>query len=273
MRYTLENIEEVSTFQDIPAWFGRVTPPFDDVFLEFAVGPHSTISGVTTTYGCLVSHSRHDPEVRGVVADLMNVFVDGPEIHGEVAATLSVELSITINEKTILPAGEVILSLDDRGQIMGKPAVSVYEDDSLSQGQQNEISDRCLLVAMAALTAFKFLNCKGIPFAEISLPTQMNRERRKAGMKPFLRHHTIIIEPFSPTKRTGPHIDSDGVRRAMHRCRGHFATYSDSFMGRKLDEPMTLWRPAHVRGSAKQGVVVSDYNVKAPMATVLEDRS
>lgn len=46
-------------------------------------------------------------------------------------------------------------------------------------------------------------------------------------------------------------------------CRGHFSTYTE-------DRPLfgkvsgTFWVPSHVRGSAKQGVVVSDYNVKAP---------
>jgi hypothetical protein len=115
-----------------------------------------------------------------------------------------------------------------------------------------------------ALITLGFLNCRNVTTKAIEPDAKLNRERQKAGLKPFLRYHTINIEPMKQVLRTEGDIDSVGLKRALHICRGHFATYADSFLGRKLDAPLTVWRPSHVRGSAKEGVVISDYKVNPP---------
>jgi hypothetical protein len=61
-------------------------------------------------------------------------------------------------------------------------------------------------------------------------------------------------------------IKHNGLKKALHLCRGHFAHYTPEkgFLGRPLSEPLTIWKPAHVRGSASEGIVTKDYKVKAP---------
>ena len=55
----------------------------------------------------------------------------------------------------------------------------------------------------------------------------------------------------------------NGLKKALHICRGHFATYTQdaplfgNFVG-------TVWKPQHVRGNAQHGAVVKDYRVLAP---------
>jgi hypothetical protein len=65
--------------------------------------------------------------------------------------------------------------------------------------------------------------------------------------------------------RTEGRVETEGLKRALHICRGHFSHYSEEkpLFGRIAG---TFWVPAHVRGSAKEGVIVSDYNVK-PVAS------
>ena len=103
-----------------------------------------------------------------------------------------------------------------------------------------------------------------MPLGTAAHDVKKNRERVRAGLKPFLSYHTIQIEPVKQVLRTEGGIATNGLKKALHICRGHFATYRDNFMGRKLESPVTMWRPSHVRGSLEQGVVVSDYKIHAP---------
>ena len=92
---------------------------------------------------------------------------------------------------------------------------------------------------------------------------QINRTRRKHGRKPFLRYSTTRLTEWKLGASHGGWSRDERAEKGSHICRGHFATYADSMLGRKLDKPVTVWRPSHIRGAAKQGVVVSDYVVKA----------
>lgn len=112
--------------------------------------------------------------------------------------------------------------------------------------------------------ALSFMNCKNVTIDAQEPDRQINRERRKAGLKPFVRFHTINIEPMRSVLKSEGGIEENGLKRALHICRGHFATYSDRMFGRELETPVTVWRPAHVRGSAKEGLVISDYRVSGP---------
>jgi hypothetical protein len=127
------------------------------------------------------------------------------------------------------------------------------------EGLDNEVAQ----YFMPALLAISFVNCRNTSLEATDPDGPINRERCKAGLKPFLRYHTINLEPMKKVLKTEGNIETEGLKKALHICRGHFATYSE-------DKPLfghftgTVWKPSHVRGSAKQGVVISDYNIKAP---------
>jgi hypothetical protein len=133
------------------------------------------------------------------------------------------------------------------------------------RGPFNEASPEGFLgpVLVPAFLSLSFMNCKNVTINAIDPDPALNRERRKAGLQPFLRYHTINIEPMKQVLRTEGGVEANGIKKALHICRGHFATYTD-------EKPLfghttgTVWRPSHVRGSAKQGVVVADYKVNPP---------
>lgn len=153
------------------------------------------------------------------------------------------------------------------GQVLVDPSPMLFlggiePDPSLT----HEVRDALGCFLPAAFLALSFMNCKNVVLEVVEPDRQLNRVRRRAGLKPFIRYHTINIEPMKKVLRTEGNVESEGLKRALHICRGHFATFSESFMGRPLAEPLTVWRPAHVRGEAKQGVVFKDYNVNPPKA-------
>ena len=106
-------------------------------------------------------------------------------------------------------------------------------------------------------------SCKNTTLNAVEPDAKLNRERTRHGLKPFLRYHTINIEPMRKVLKTEGGIETNGLKKALHICRGHFARYSE-------DKPLfghtsgLVWRPAHTRGVINQGVVVSDYKVNAP---------
>lgn len=171
---------------------------------------------------------------------------------------------VTLRKYAIVgPICVSFMFLDRLGNIIGRPMLHIawehlYEDRSEQQiqGLINYMWELefCLLMGLA------FMNCKNVSVVENQPDRRINRERRDAGLKPFVRYHTINIEPMKKVLRTEGNIETEGIKKALHICRGHFATYSEErpLFGKVSG---TFWVPAHVRGSADKGVVFSDYKV------------
>lgn len=112
------------------------------------------------------------------------------------------------------------------------------------------------------LLTVSFLHCKNV--AMVDAPPAGTRQQRRAAQRQGVREtqfKTLVIEPMKQVLRTEGGIEQHGLKKALHICRGHFATYTE-------DKPLfgkytgTFWRPAHVRGSADVGTVYKDYKVK-----------
>lgn len=156
-------------------------------------------------------------------------------------------------------------AVDNKGVVIESPSLMTTE--VLPPGRTlGELRCEIAQILMPAMLAISFMNCKNTSVDAVSPDPATSRQRKKAGLKPFLRYHTINIEPVKATLRTEGGIETNGLKKALHICRGHFCTYTEErplfghFVG-------TVWKPSHVRGSAKNGVVISDYNVKAPTPT------
>lgn len=129
--------------------------------------------------------------------------------------------------------------------------------------------------AVAALTAgmrmmfpvylaISFMHCKNVERREEAPPPKLSKKWEKKHGRPLVRYHVLDIDPMRKVLSSEGGVETNGLKKALHICRGHFATYTE-------DKPLfgrvtgTFWKPQHVRGSAKNGVVVKDYNVKAPL--------
>lgn len=104
-----------------------------------------------------------------------------------------------------------------------------------------------------------FTHCKNIETVEHTHDRGEKWHRRSK--IPKLKFHTLDIQPMKKVLRTEGQSESTGIKKALHICRGHFATYSP-------DHPLfgkytgTFWRPDHTRGQIEQGQVTKDYRIK-----------
>jgi hypothetical protein len=162
------------------------------------------------------------------------------------------------------PGGTNVVAMHADGSPMFPTVEAVTFGDFMPPQRREAIHSLVREDMVVALMTMAFMHCKNVVVSPVQSDERMSRERARAGLRPFLRYHTININPMKEVLRGEGGIESVGLSRALHICRGHFATLTRNNKGNKLDEPVTYFRSAHVRGSAKAGVVVSDYNVSAP---------
>jgi hypothetical protein len=104
-----------------------------------------------------------------------------------------------------------------------------------------------------------FCHCKNVRQVE-QLADPPPRPQRNQPRVPRLRYYTLDIGPMRQVLRSLGRSDEVGIQRALHICRGNFATYTK-------DSPLfgkyagTFWRPDHVKGNSTAGTVVKDYAV------------
>lgn len=117
------------------------------------------------------------------------------------------------------------------------------------------------------LLSISFMHCKNVERREITQPPALNKKWERKHGRPLVRYHVLDIDPMKKVLRDEGRSAETGLKKALHICRGHFATYTEDapLFGRLTG---TFWKPQHVRGSATEGVVVKDYNVRAPRAVL-----
>jgi hypothetical protein len=156
------------------------------------------------------------------------------------------------------------LLIDRHGQVVGKPMVSDNNKGLVDEMKRKGWGSIFRTIIGPALLAITFMHCKsGAHLEEVVPPERLNRARVRRGKKPLVRHHTLVIDGLKELLRREGGIEQHGLKRALHLCRGHFATYS-------AEKPLlghfvgTVFRSAHMRGHKKHGVVTKDYEVKGP---------
>ena len=136
------------------------------------------------------------------------------------------------------------------------PAQQRHED------HENVVSTATAIVHVVQL-AMTFAHCKNVKIQEHHTPPKVAAKRKKAGKPPGISYKTLLIDPMKEVLRTEGNIERNGLKKALHNVRGHFATYTE-------DKPLfgkvtgTFWKPMHVRGNKKHGEVKKDYAIAAP---------
>jgi hypothetical protein len=172
-----------------------------------------------------------------------------------------VRCSYSMLSKFFLPlVATFYVPIDRAGAVLAMPQGIIDGVDERAMEALNHLGQ----YLQSLMLALCFMNCKNVAVEPCEPDRRLNRERRRAGLRPFVRFRTINIEPMKSVLKSEGGIEEHGLKRALHICRGHFATYTGRMFGRELEKPVTVWRPAHVRGSSKEGIIVSDYRVNAP---------
>jgi hypothetical protein len=119
-----------------------------------------------------------------------------------------------------------------------------------------------MLLARVVWTGISFAHCKNVTTVDHAPPPKVAAKRRKQGKPVGVTYKTLVIDGMKETLRTEGGVERNGLKKALHICRGHFATYTE-------DKPLfgkvtgTFWKPMHTRGSKRRGEVRKDYKVIA----------
>lgn len=115
-------------------------------------------------------------------------------------------------------------------------------------------------VFFPALLALSFMHCKNVAQREVAQPAFERQVWRKKHKRPLVRYKVLDIDPMKRTLASEGGSETGGLKKALHICRGHFVTYTE-------EKPLfgkvsgTFWKPQHIRGSKKEGLVLKDYRV------------
>jgi len=106
--------------------------------------------------------------------------------------------------------------------------------------------------------ALSLLHCKNVGTREVAASPELQKSRLRGDKLPFVRYSVIEV---SGDGNDG-HTVVGGINSAMgrHICRGHFKRFtSDAPLFGKVTG-LYWWHP-HLRGDAKRGVILSEYQI------------
>lgn len=115
-----------------------------------------------------------------------------------------------------------------------------------------------------ALMAVSFMHCKNVRVTDQENSMFERRTWKDKHKRPLVRYKVLEIDPMRKVLQTEGGSETNGMKKALHICRGHFATYGNGhgkLFGRVEG---TFWIPQHVRGTRDAGLIAKDYRVKAP---------
>jgi hypothetical protein len=114
------------------------------------------------------------------------------------------------------------------------------------------------------LMAICFLHVKNVILERTIPPIPVQKKAVKNYGTPLTNYHVLKIQPFRKVLESQGNSAESGIQRALHACRGHFATYGGvhgKLFG-KLEG--TYWVPAHMRGNIERGLADKEYRVRNP---------
>lgn len=147
---------------------------------------------------------------------------------------------------------------DDEGVFMN----NLVGGSTLPSKEQRRRVDELFLYVAPALLAISFLHCKNVEIKLDVPPDPLSRKHNKRYGRPLIRYHVLNIRPMRTILRKEGRIETEGLEKALHICRGHFKDYrTDGLFGRYKG---IYWWSDHVRGHPRRGLVLKDYNVLNP---------
>lgn len=205
------------------------------------------------------------PSIRWVLGCWMTIRLVGEDTRigkltgqGANTANLPVGLAVVVHED-----GQI----DDAVPIGYLPSLELGErekklmEDSERLGSM--MDERALLSHIGpALLAVSFAHCKNVERREVR-PQTRQIQRQLERTKATTTYKVLEIDPMRQVLQTEGDISKNGLKTALHICRGHFAVYT-------ADRPLfghyvgMVYHKQHTRGTLKKGQVIKGYNVKAP---------
>ena len=140
----------------------------------------------------------------------------------------------------------------------GEAIVSYTQHNEVIPETQNfSVSGYAEVVGFANCLA----HCRNVEIRDRPVSRQVRRMAERKG-EPVITYKELVIDAFRKQVRYETQGEGgDEIKRALHICRGHFATYGDHnpLFGKYTG---TFWRPMHTRGHKEVGEVKKSYKVE-----------
>lgn len=254
----IDNVAKFYLSQKDKKWdyekdFPNIAPPFPECWLEFSAPSDFEVDRI----GFLVSSSvvsdepnDDDNHVKWVV-EILPFF----EYEGGIAGPFC-QFDFVCNSQ-----GE-IRKLPDTGGWHRQHFFGIAYSKMASEELDN-LSSRIGSIANPVLLAFCFLHCKNVDLITNDPPAKLSHAHQKRHKRPLVKFKTLDIQPIREILKREGKSEETGLKKALHICRGHFKDFSKG-KGLFGKYKGMYWWESQVRGSAIEGTVIKNYNVKRP---------
>ena len=259
-RYYFDNIQEMGWIS-----FPNIAPVFDEFWMEFNVPQniYRKYNFLGNRMGFLFFGRKLNKKQ---ITEAKNIFG-----HKDVGFDLVSYIFVEINKK-IVCYGKVGQLINKNGLpiVDGKTHVLMTTEywDSVTENapSQDSINKGAGLLISPAYLALSFMHCKNVTIKAERPPDLLARKHYKKKRATMHKYYTLNIEPMKKVLKYEGEAGKNGLKKALHICRGHFKDYRDGkgLFGKYRD---IYWWESHVRGNAEYGTIHKDYNILTPEET------
>lgn len=239
--------------QTEPVNFHCVRPPFPSMWVEWK-GEHK--QGRNPYYLVGVRLLDDDASVVPALTSISDVPKDADR-------AMLTDIYISSSSYTS-PVAHAIYYYQNSGFPVGRSRARASKFWENPHAAENVVSTIGSIVEGCMLLGLSFLNAKNTELIDNPPPAKLSKRHQKKYGVPLVTYKTLKVNPIRKVNANDHDDASDGdsIPKSLHIVRGHFADYRNGpgLFGKIND---IVWKEAHVRGSAKAGVVVKDYDVQA----------
>lgn len=234
--YAQDKRDEFNVLTDFP----NLAPPFESFFLQYSMAPCRGI--------CWVAYVEY-VEKEGMWIGLFTIrCID--------IRTKKFSSNVTLVGAPVIDRGGKIIKRaeDNAFPILVEGPAGTKE---WAESQDDELSGFFHIPFLA----ISLMHCKNVVKVPAPPPPVRVVKQWERRGRPFLKEYTLNIHPMKRVLATEGGMATNGIKKALHICRGHFATYTE-------DSPLfgkvtgTFWKPMHTRGSSEIGEIKKDYRIK-----------
>jgi hypothetical protein len=148
--------------------------------------------------------------------------------------------------------------------VTGVPQDTVWgvsHGEALSTDEGAQLAELGNTFLMPMWLGLSFMHCKNVTLRHED-PCHSRKPPKPGERCRRLHYHVLNIKPMQDVLRREGHSETQGLKKSLHICRGHFKDYRTRGLFGKYQG--LFWWESHIRGHSAHGVTLKDYAVHTP---------
>lgn len=255
----VESIDRRLGTNNIP----NAAPPFNSMFFEWDLRAENMSFGVWVQ--AFTNAEYREVEARANVAAVSPQHSDAARNLAAMRAGPGWVLNVmfvtanTINKIPYVLPTTAALQIAADGTVGPVRIIQAATGTPVAEENARNILDYLLLVTCLGIS---FMHCRNVTLQPTEIPEALAKKHKKVHGVARVKYHVLEIAPMRQVLQKaadGAKATGDGAS-PLHICRGHFKDYRQSGLFGKVKG--IFWWDHYVRGSAENGQVLKDYEVK-----------